>query len=291
MQRRVMSELQIYVLELQGGKWYVGKTKNIEKRFKKHSSGEGSVWTRAHKPISIKETSPGDEFDEDKITKKYMSKYGIDNVRGGSYVAMELTLQQKRLLQTEINMAMDKCAFCGVGGHFVKDCPAKQPSAAKCGRCNRSGHTADKCYAKTDKSGKTIAKPPACTRCGREGHLSEECYARTKSGGDVIKNANNVKNKPVIESKTPSAAPYQYSSYSITYNCLNCGGSGHDTKNCFVPPKVEFKSYAPKIKCRKCGSEDHTSMNCFIIHERVNLMPDNDREKPVEDISCRCDIL
>ena len=31
-----------------------------------------------------------DDYDEDKITRQYMDKYGINNVRGGSVVSVNL---------------------------------------------------------------------------------------------------------------------------------------------------------------------------------------------------------
>jgi hypothetical protein len=64
-------------------------------------------------------------FEEDKITKEYMSKYGIDKVRGGSYVEVELSPFQIDALQKEIWAANDLCTKCGRSGHFVKDCYAK----------------------------------------------------------------------------------------------------------------------------------------------------------------------
>jgi len=81
----------IYVLKLTSGKYYVGKTFNIDKRYEEHLSGKGSTWTKLYKPTSIIEVRKSTSgFDEDKVTKEYMAKYGIKNVRGASYVAKEL---------------------------------------------------------------------------------------------------------------------------------------------------------------------------------------------------------
>lgn len=41
----------IYILELENGNYYVGKTDGLEKRLEQHFSGQGSEWTKLHKPI------------------------------------------------------------------------------------------------------------------------------------------------------------------------------------------------------------------------------------------------
>jgi len=121
----------VYILKLEDECWYVGKTAgDIHKRTQYHRNGTGSVWTKLHKPLHIHETflnvSP---FDEDKYTKEYMAKYGIDKVRGGIYVLPQLQTTQKELLQKEIWGAQDRCFLCG-GDHFVYKCNKIEPSTA-----------------------------------------------------------------------------------------------------------------------------------------------------------------
>jgi predicted GIY-YIG superfamily endonuclease len=85
----------IYILKLKGGNYYVGKTYNVEKRFNEHISGYGSAWTKKYKPISIdKIIKNASKYDEDRYVKEYMEKYGIDKVRGGAYVCIELDEDQ-----------------------------------------------------------------------------------------------------------------------------------------------------------------------------------------------------
>ena len=62
------------------------------------------------------------DFDEDKFTKEYMAKHGIDNVRGGTYCQMDLDAATKQLLLREIRGARDVCLRCGREGHFVAQC-------------------------------------------------------------------------------------------------------------------------------------------------------------------------
>ena len=45
----------IYVLKLEHHKYYVGKTKNMSKRYQEHIDGTGSEWTNIFKPIKILE--------------------------------------------------------------------------------------------------------------------------------------------------------------------------------------------------------------------------------------------
>lgn len=61
------------------------------------------MFTKQYKPLEIIETIlTNDITDEDKITKKYMSNHGIDNVRGGSYTNIELEDWQMKALYNEL---------------------------------------------------------------------------------------------------------------------------------------------------------------------------------------------
>jgi predicted GIY-YIG superfamily endonuclease len=194
----------IYILKLEKGNYYVGKTKDVDKRFAEHLGGKGSAWTNIHKPIEVEkiinDVSP---FDEDKYVKEYMSKYGIDKVRGGSYVQEKLNDIQYISLKTEIWGAKDLCTRCGRDNHFVKDCWAGKDVDGNeifdvdacydvwcCEYCDQEYDNEAKCIehekkcklTKRSYKGKTffVQRNDKCYRCGREGHYAENCYAKTK---------------------------------------------------------------------------------------------------------------
>lgn len=84
-------EIFLYVLELEDNCYYIGMSRNVEKRFKAHLKGSAG-WTKKHKPISIIAVKPtGTNSDseasvlEDDLTLEYALKYGSDYVRGGGY--------------------------------------------------------------------------------------------------------------------------------------------------------------------------------------------------------------
>ena len=120
---------EIYILRLEEGKFYVGKSINADTRIAAHAAGSASFWTKRYKMIEvikiIKDASP---FDEDRYTKELMAEYGIDNVRGGAYVTMSLTPEQKETIKREIWGAQDRCARCGHTGHFIRQCKAAPAS-------------------------------------------------------------------------------------------------------------------------------------------------------------------
>ena len=109
----IIKMITIYALELETNKYYVGQTHrgtgaNI--RFQEHKSGNGSEWTKLYKPISIIETYETESlFEEDILTKKYMIKYGIENVRGGSYTKIDLDEWQIKSLEHEFKSVSDSC--------------------------------------------------------------------------------------------------------------------------------------------------------------------------------------
>ena len=79
----------IYKVECSGGKKYIGKTANIDKRMDQHFSGNGSKVTQKFKPHSAEviDSCPGFFSDklEQKHTEKEIKKHGYNNVRGGKY--------------------------------------------------------------------------------------------------------------------------------------------------------------------------------------------------------------
>jgi cellular nucleic acid-binding protein len=115
--------LYIYVLQLQNDKYYVGKTSHPHSRIETHFTNNGSEWTKLHKPIKLLELIPNcDHYDEDKYTYKYMDKFGIDNVRGGSYstpVLDDCTINQLIKISNSVN---NRCYTCGKSGHYANYC-------------------------------------------------------------------------------------------------------------------------------------------------------------------------
>ena len=113
----------IYVLELEEGKYYIGKTANLVERMTAHFEGRGSSYTKEYLPIKLIESyESNNSFDEDNKTKEYMCKYGINNVRGGSYSKIDLDDWMIKSLENEFNGMNNKCYKCGNEGHFANNC-------------------------------------------------------------------------------------------------------------------------------------------------------------------------
>lgn len=139
----------IYVLALEHGKYYVGKTTDPASRIFSHFSGYGSAWTRLHRPVRVVEVRQNaSSLDEDEVTKEYMNKYGVQNVRGGSYTQIQLDENELGDDRRETIGALDRCLRCGRFGHWAKNCYARS-AVIVCYRCGREGHTSPECYART----------------------------------------------------------------------------------------------------------------------------------------------
>lgn len=115
----------VYILKCENSKYYVGKTNNVEKRLEDHKNGD-VYWTKINKIIKVEEVvSNVDDFDEDKYVKIYMKKYGIENVRGGSYSQCKIPKNKLSVLKMELNTSDDKCYKCGRKGHYINQCKTK----------------------------------------------------------------------------------------------------------------------------------------------------------------------
>ena len=138
--------MKVYVLELEHGKYYVGKTTDVARRFQQHLSGSSSIWTRMFRPIRIINIiHECDGLDEDRITVKYMITYGIYNVRGGPYISAKLSLEEVNHIHRRIRMAMDLCLICGSSWHFASKCRKQYTLGEHCLVCNSKTHFTEDC--------------------------------------------------------------------------------------------------------------------------------------------------
>lgn len=123
-----------------------------------------------------------------------MSKYGIENVRGGSYSSIELDDNSLSILQKEIWHSKNSCIKCGRNSHFAKDCYVKTDvngnniyeddnslisyesskeaySVWCCDYCNKEYDTKYGCI----KHEENYCKKRPCEICGKKGHREVNC--------------------------------------------------------------------------------------------------------------------
>lgn len=250
------SKLWIYVLRLKEDKYYVGKTSQPDKRIQDHRDGKGSYWTSLYPMIDVAEQFEGDTFDEDKYVKKYMAEFGIDNVRGGSYVRQHLSPEDEAVLKKELLGASDACFRCGRDSHFANACYAtrhldghlltknpkrnqiRRPRIKKTTEENNEKDKVDELLETSSDSSEEIETPiPEIEK------PVEKVVGRPPPPREIVY-------RPVIVAQPKTAKP-----------CLSCRGD-HDILDC--PTKGEI--------CYRCGSKDHWKITCTATKD-VNGYP------------------
>lgn len=83
-----MSQQKLYVLDCEGGRKYVGLTRDLDARWAAHSSGRGAEWTKRYAPVCISSERDVPEEtaqqEEQRVTAELMLRHGVNKVRGAN---------------------------------------------------------------------------------------------------------------------------------------------------------------------------------------------------------------
>lgn len=149
--------VNIYVLKLEGEKYYVGKTNHTFQRFNQHATGSGAKWTKKFPVVDLHAFHPNmKDSDENKLTIQMMQNYGVKNVRGGSWTKVDMTDQEIHALENKVSLRKKTRNYRKKSGMF-------------CTRCGRTSHNFESCYARFHADGSVLT---------RKGKMAEEDFQK-----------------------------------------------------------------------------------------------------------------
>lgn len=138
--------VNVYVLELEGNKYYVGQSD--KSNFSLSDFVNDIPWTLKYAPkrvitIFTNNDEVGDEVGVNKHVLKLMNEHGIHNVRGGRYSNLILTSEDRDNIFKLIYDSTGKCYICGESGHKSYKCEYKD--FAFVGNSDTESDSGDEC--------------------------------------------------------------------------------------------------------------------------------------------------
>jgi hypothetical protein len=101
----------IYVFKSTVGKWLIGEKKNMD-----------HPWMKTYRPFTLDKTIKQINTNIQQIVNTYMEKYGVENVRGGSYSNVELCIDDYEHINRYLWMKNGLCRECGYTKHNSDIC-------------------------------------------------------------------------------------------------------------------------------------------------------------------------
>lgn len=121
----------VYVLILDNGTRYVGKSEDVPTRIHQHRRGQGSAWCKQGGVRTLRQapTLTPAQADlnvwEQQETAAQMMRHGCDRVRGWEFTRCDpLTPVERALYERLVFGLGDVCRQCGHTGHFAAGCRA-----------------------------------------------------------------------------------------------------------------------------------------------------------------------
>jgi len=250
----------VYVLKLaEVGYYYVGASRDIERRVREHKDDQKVAWVAAHggvlevlAPMTPRET-PTTTW-EMKETLARMMSHGYNHVRGWEYCS------PRPLTDSDLDgiskimcggLAVPLCRSCGFPGHSASTCstacPADWMKALAACRSKKTPTAPDFIVGMVESSRTKRehqqqlpaqhdhyededddAKRPrvdsgGCSRCHRACHTVDRCYAKKTEDGQLIEDA-----------APPAAASPVATSGKGGGGCSRCHRACHTAERCYA---------------------------------------------------------
>lgn len=117
----------VYVLRLEEGRYYVGKTgRAVETRVEEHFSSPKPAWIKSHRPLEAVRPitfipSDLESWERAEVLER-MWVHGAARVRGWQFTRLDLTPTQRTQIVVELCERKNLCRRCGQAGHMYSSC-------------------------------------------------------------------------------------------------------------------------------------------------------------------------
>ena len=189
------------------------------------------------------------------MTKEYMAKYGIDNVRGGLHVQLTIPPEERKCLKKEIWMANKLCMRCGRSSHRISYCYATRDACGDIIEDVEAIHVQPQLHRNEDHT--LHSSRYRSQRHYRDTYCSH--YQRCASSNHYIRDsfAHKWTRSYRYEDSIEKIRPGDETDYKrengrterVPESCRRCHQTGHNDSECYTlrPPMPEAESW-PLLK-------------------------------------------